>query len=258
LTAIANAAKAIEFTYRVSANAFTTCREGIVALNANSTQFLIGKDFVFSAETKPLSEFDFDEIIQDQKSLTSDQLDLPAGNSFDWLKATLSIEISVDKALKSNAGSMLALKSRLDSVLRWGHAVQDMSPVMILFNSQGLTGEVFGNYPFSNISIPEGQLVYYCQNALKTGKDPEIGWSVLIRDLAASYNEGNMGQPIPSSEEDWCKQGGQAIGACPGLITEFQLRSPVPILKNFPPGSIIRNAAGSEVSQIPTLPAQVL
>jgi hypothetical protein len=258
LTATANAAKAIELTYRVSANAFTTCREGIIALNANSTQFLIGKDIVFSAETKPLSEFDFDEIIQGQKSLRSNQLDLPTGNSFDWLKATLSIEISVDKALKSNASSMLALKRRLDSVLRLSHPVQDMSPVMILFNSQGLTGEVFGNYPFSNISIPEGQLVYYCQNALRTGKDPEIGWSVLIRDLAASYSQGNMGQPIPSSDEDWCKQGGQAIGACPGLITEFQLRSPVPILKNFPPGSIIRNAAGSEVSQIPTLPGLVL
>jgi hypothetical protein len=260
-TAIANATHAIDFTYQITANAFSVCREGIVPLDSNMSRFLISKKLIFAPHNKPLSEFDFDEA---PKGETKRAGLLTNFDSSDWLKDGSPISMDIDDLLKRKDRDASILEAKLRVILPVPSAKSAVSPTLIVFDSQMMVARglpqpmLFNSYPFSNIFIPSGQLIYYCQDALRTGAKPEVTWSVLVRDLAASWLEGNAGEPVASSDQDWCKQKGQAVGACPGLITEFQLRSPLPVLKGTKPGSIVRNQVGQAASQIPPLAPEVL
>jgi len=251
--AIVNATRAISLTYQMTANAFSVCREGIVPLDAKLSQFLISKKFIFTPHDQPLSEFDFEEAPDKEKA--------PSG---DWLKEGLAVSLDVDDLMKAKDREHSILQAKVNLVLQQQVKESAMSATLIVFDSQMLLSPaqakplLFSSYPFSNVPLPKGQLIYYCQDAMRTGLKPQVTWSVLIRNLAASWLEGNAGEPMPSADEDWCKQRGQAVGACPGLITEFQLRSPLPVLEGIRPGSIIRNQVGQSASQIPPLAPEVL
>jgi hypothetical protein len=257
--AIANATHSIDFTYQITANAFSVCRDGIVPLDSNMSRFLISKKLIFAPHNTPLSEFDFDETSaseRESKGLVS--------NSSDWLKEGSPISTEIDDLLKRKDRDASILQAKLRVILPALTTDSAIAPTLIVFDSQMMVAHglpqpmLFNTYPFSNIFIPSGQLIYYCQDAFRTGAKPEVTWSVLIRDLAASWLEGNAGEPVTAADQDWCKQKGQAVGACPGLITEFQLRSPLPVLKGTKAGSIVRNHVGQEASQIPPLAAEVL
>jgi hypothetical protein len=251
--AIANATHAIDLTYQITANAFSVCREGIVPLDAKLSQFLISKKLIFTTHDQPLSEFDLEEAPGK-----------PAAPSADWLKEKFVVSVDVDDVLKAKGHEASILQAKLKVILQQQLPDSAMSATLIVLDSQMLTAPglarplLLASYPFSNVLLPGGQLIYYCQDAWRTGQSPQVTWSVLVRNLAASWLEGNAAEPITSTDADWCKQRGQAVGACPGLITEFQLRSPLPVLQGIRPGSIIRNQVGQSASQIPPLAPEAL
>ncbi len=117
----------------------------------------------------------------------------------------------------------------------------------------------FKNYAFGNIRIPAGQMMYYCANAVKTGAEPKVGWSVVIRDLISSRSEGSMGEPVPVPDGDWRDPGKGRAGECPGLAAEFQLRTPLPATDLGQSGSYLTNPLnGQQIPQIPPLPSEML
>jgi hypothetical protein len=269
-----NAQSAINFTYNITANAFTVCRNGLVALDDKTHGFVIGKKFLFVPISKPLSEFDFDEATNrtveeagrnpNDPILADLRLSLPENNSADWLKENLKVGIDLDSSLKNTTTSLQQIEPILRAVLKQPPQGDEIAPTIVVLDSQMVLGKapssplMVNSYPFAGTILPAGQRVYFCQDALRTGKAPKISWSVVVKDLAANYLEGNFGEPVRSSEEDWCRRKGQALGACPGLISEFQLRSPLPVLKGLRCGSIVRNEAGREVFQVPPLPVDTL
>lgn len=116
----------------------------------------------------------------------------------------------------------------------------------------------FKDYAFSNIRIPAGQMMYYCANAVKTGAAPRVSWSVAIRDLISSRNEGSMGEPVALPDGDWRAVTARS-GECPGLAGEFQLRTPLPITDLGQSGSYLTNPlTGQQIPQIPPLPSEML
>jgi len=259
LSAIAanNAGRAADFTYSLSANAFSLCRDGLFLLRGNPDKFLIGQKYIFVPERKPISEFDFDDAAT--AFLENPNTVLPSP----WLNRDMTCRIEVDALLASNDPASNNLKTSVQNLIAQT-PVQELHPTVVVYDSQTVAPRgnarplTFVGFPSFNVGIPKGQMFYYCPNAIVTGSKPEISWSVAIRDLAASRLEGNLAQPIRSQDEGWCKQQGQAIGVSPGLSCEFQLRTPVPVLKDFPVGSVVRNRSGQSAIQIPPLPLQVL
>jgi hypothetical protein len=259
LTAIAasNAGRAADFTYALCANAFSLCRDGLYLLRGSPDKYLIGQKYVFVPEHKPISEFDFDDAATALLKNPAALLSSP------WLYRDMTFRLEVDELLASHDAAFSNLKTSVQNIIAQTPA-QELHPTIVVYDSQSMAArgnarpKLFVGFPSFNVGIPKGQMFYYCPNALTTGANPDISWSVVIRDLAASRLEGNLAQPIRSQDEGWCKQQGQAIGVSPGLSCEFQLRTPLPVLKDFPVGSVVRNRAGQSAIQIPPLPLQVL
>jgi hypothetical protein len=245
--AIINSKKAAEATYRITANAFNLCRNGIRLVGTETKKrYLIGNELLFTPCNQPLSEFDFDDAV-DPTNLKSPSI---------WLSSSYPITID----LRTKAGSGNAFKD----LLKTQPVTNTVRPELIVFDSQTLLPKrtaapiVLSRMPFFNGGVPSGQLLYYCQDAVSSGFAPAVNWSVLIRDVGNSHLQGNLSEPLSSPDQDWCKQYDQALGVCPGLLSEFQLRMPMPVLKDFPPGSVVRNEAGQKASQIPPVPEQTL
>ncbi|MCC7530944.1 MAG: hypothetical protein IT342_20660 [Candidatus Melainabacteria bacterium] len=117
----------------------------------------------------------------------------------------------------------------------------------------------FRDYAFGNIRIPAGQMMFYCANAVKTGTEPKVSWSVAIRDLISSRSEGSMGEPVPVPDGDWRAPANGRDGECPGLAGEFQLRTPLPVTDLGQSGSYLTNPlTGQQIPQIPPLPSEML
>ncbi len=142
-------------------------------------------------------------------------------------------------------------------------------PGMIILDSRTLAqsspgaprATAYPDYVFSNIPIPPGELLYYCQNAAETGDKPKVSWSVLLRDLVASKGVGTgdeaVGNPILSQQRQWCHNKDDA--ECPGLSCEFQVRGPLPVLDKSFVDSYLKNAKmDNQVPQIPPVPSDML
>jgi hypothetical protein len=218
---------------------------------------LVGEKYIFVPEHKPISEFDFDDAATALLKNPDTVLNSP------WLLRQMKFRIEVDELLASNDPVTNNLRTSIQNLLAQKPA-QEEHPMVVVYDSQSLAARgnarplPFVGFPSFNVGVPKGQMLYYCPDALTTGSNPDISWSVVIRDLAASRLEGNLAQPIRSQDESWCKQQGQAIGISPGLSCEFQLRTPLPVLKDFSVGSVVRNRSGQSVIQIPPLPLQIL
>jgi hypothetical protein len=145
-------------------------------------------------------------------------------------------------------------------------------PVSVFLTSIGLAPAdkrppkplALANYPFDNIKLPNGQLLYYCQDALSTGAtaDSTVSWSVLLRDFVASRAQSGKGRetgvPMQSAHSGWCKQE-SANDLCPGLAAEFQLRTPLPKLGQATEGSYLTNPTNNaQIPQIPPVPSDLL
>jgi hypothetical protein len=259
LIACENANRVADATYELTAHLFTMSKDGLSQLNLPEKHYIVGKKFFFDPVDRPVSESDFIEAA----SVRHGQ-EAKLKNLSPWLIKNMSVLKDLDSALAQSEPSFKEMIGKSMSTKNINEAAGAMLPTTIVFNSDCLLpGRLIKpyacqSYPFANSGIPNGQLFYYCQNALETGNNPHVLWSVLARDVVAVKGRNIFGHPLRANETDWCNQKGQLSGMCPGLACEFQVRSPLPDLSNFAIGSYIRNSSEHLVPQVPPVPAETI
>jgi hypothetical protein len=259
LIAIENAGKAANATYELTAHLFTMCKEGLSRLASPQEHYLIGKKFLFTPVARAVCDSDF----TDAAKVRHGEEDL-LKNISPWLKKNLTVLKELELGLAQSDPTYNAMIRRVMSIDKVKTAKSCMQPETIVFYSDSLiTGNSFcphayPNYPFFNSVIPNGQLFYYCQQAVKTGANPSVSWSALARDVVGFRSRGVSGMPLKANDKNWCNQKGDFAGLCPGLACEFQLRTPIPELDNISLGSYIRNSSKHLVPQLPPVPAEML
>lgn len=125
--------------------------------------------------------------------------------------------------------------------------------------------KAFTKYPFANIKLPQSEVLYYCQTAVKTGSTTKVGWSVLARDflanrgrLSGEQNQPFVGLPVLAENSSWFS--GQNFGiSSPGLGCEFQIRTPLPLIENSFENAYLQNAeSGQRMPLIPLVTPDML
>lgn len=257
--AIENATKTADETYELTAHLFSMCREGLIKLPSSKEHYVIGKKFLFTPLSTAVSELDF---IEADRARHGPEARLAKISP--WFKKDLALMKELDLGLAQNDPIYKAMLGKVMSIQNLENSQRSMQPVTFVFNSHSLvhgnssSPATYSDYPFVNTVIPSGQLFYYCQQAVTTGANPKVSWSVLARDVVAFKLKGVSGQPIKANDLNWCHQRGEAGAVCPGLACEFQLRAPLPQLDSVSLGSYIRNRAHHLVPQLPPVPAEML
>jgi len=284
--ATANASRTATSTFELCTHAFRLC-QGIRRLESPAHCFLIGNKYIFIANTVPLQESDFldasgSQNTASQSGTTGDGATATggtgAGNTIRaaaqkpaWFATNLETVVSAETAFGGNTENVMVEGKPLRQVLREPTINPQFPFGVVILDSRTLSKSVAGQpapdgyreYPFSNIAVPPGESLYYCENAIKTGAHPEVAWSVLLRDLVATNTVattsegGSYGSPIPSQERDWCTM--HEGGPCPGLACELQIRCPLPMLKDLTEDSYLKNpSTNAQIPQIPPVPPDML
>jgi hypothetical protein len=268
IQATVNATKVSNSTFDLGAHAFKFCRSGLFRIDAPRKGFLVGIKYVFFPCTEPLTEADFTSL----ESLKA--LDTPLKKELEpqspWFAKTLDSVFTVQTAFPGPLYDQVKVEGRtLTQLMQNPPVCSSPSRGMIVLDSSTInaaaegkpTTRAFRQYAFSNIPIPPGQLLYYCQNAAQTGDAPRVSWSMLLRDLVASKasNTGDepVGNPIASQERNWCSN--KDTQKCPGLACEIQIRCPLPVLNKMVEDAYLKNPmTNAQVPQIPPVPPDML
>jgi hypothetical protein len=251
-----NARRAIDATCDLAGHVLRICGNGIIALDGEPEGYLLSRKTCFIPKRKPLTEFDFLEAVKEHGPNNQPQLT--------WLRRGMTVFRDLSDLERDGDPNANELASRSRNAALRPVVPAAFKPVFVVLDSQsvkaGRSGKpkVYLSDPFLNIFIPKGQFIYYCQNAVETGSKPPVTWSVLLKDLVASKYGANLGAPVNSLEPDWCKRQEDAIGVCPGLACEFQLRTPLPKVLEPLPDTYVTNEAGGQIPQIPPVPPEML
>ena len=127
---------------------------------------------------------------------------------------------------------------------------------------------LYGSYPFTNMPLPIGQLLYYCAKAANSGKQPTVCWSVLARDFVAVQGQLSnnnsasefVGTPREANESNWFKPSDFGLfQKSPGLACEFQIRTPLPVFEHPIEDSHLTNPVNNtQTAEIPPVPPDML
>jgi hypothetical protein len=229
-------------TYDLTAGMNDFARDGLFRTNMPDG-FLLRNNIVFAPKTAPASEDDLyaaDAKTDDPGSWMSDH--------FNVMQSTIS--------------STMVAGQPLNAVASW-RSHEMARPAFIIFDSRQLTADgsaapvVTDASPFAGSGLAAGQSVYYACDAVVTGGQPKVGWSVLARDLLSARTQ-ILELPVASVLK-W-RAAEEFVSVCPNLAAEIQVRSPVPLIPNLPVGSSLTSSqAGHEhVLQIPPMPASML
>jgi len=274
--ATTNANRAATATFELCTHAFKLC-QGIRRLDSPPHSFLIGNKYIFIANTVPLQESDFLKATASigstaQPGTTSDGTSPQSyDNATPWFGTNLATIVSAETAFGGTIDKVTVGGKPLSQVLKEPLVNSPFPFGIVILDSRTLgksasgqpASQGYSEYPFANVAIPPGESLYYCENAIKTGNQPEVAWSVLLRDLVASYSPGTAtgapayGSPISSPEHDWCSV--HEGGPCPGLACELQIRCPLPILNDLTEDSYLKNpSTNGQIPQIPPVPPDML
>ncbi len=285
-----NANKVGITTYDLCTHSNQILVNGLARTQSPSRGFLLGGRFVFLPQPVPIQEEEF--LLSDQErqqKLESVPTKPVKGDlNFDWTDPDMRLVAEGNDLLET--GSKTIFVEGLPLKLYWlqTREIPRWTKVTFVIDSTRLVESeesrrehaagaqkagtekappagaqpaltAFKDYAFSNIRMPAGQLMYYCADAVKTGNQPQVAWSVAVRDLVSSHSEGSMGEPVAVPDGDWRDPAKGRNGECPGLAGEFQLRTPLPITDLGQSGSYLTNPlTGQQIPQIPPLPSEML
>lgn len=248
---LSNASKVASTTFEICQRSSSLCRDGLYRTDKPRHAYLLGTKMIFFPLVKPIQEAEFYEYARDEKSGVEQ-----AGDAVPrWSKKNLSVLMDVKDVFKSDQPTV---DGQPFSAVLNQQKPQSLLPLTVILDGRSPPRvQSFASYPFSNLRIPAGQLFYYCQSAAKTGSNPEVNWSVTVRDFVATRSDSSPGDPLQSHDDEWCKTAGQDF--CPGIAGEFQLRTPLPDLSDFKWGASLTNPMTEDkVPQVPPVPADML
>jgi hypothetical protein len=242
-----NADRAAASTYDLCANAQRFGHDGLFYVEAPVHGFLINKSLVFIPEDMAASEADIykSSILPTTRRHQS------------WCNASFSTLAKAPDGLIVEGRTLAELKAETAKKA-------SARPVFAVLDTAQLKADnpqlrLLERSPFGAVGVPRGQLAYYAADTLVTGKDINVGWSLLLRDLVAFQGSEGLGEPVASTEPRWCQ--GQEIGmtTCPGLAVELQVRAPTPLMSDLPTvADLVNPISGASAVQIPPMPAQML
>jgi hypothetical protein len=264
--------------------------------------YLLGKRYIFCPMTESLQENDiFDEAAKAFESaagaIADSQSPAPATappnagkERSPWLAKKVNIFSTVKQLTNMPATQIMVegrslsdLKAEAPPVLKAEPAILVYTPRLLL-NGPDKSPLYFRDYPFKGLTVPESQLVYYCQNgyrseAAKPNQEAgasRVAWSILVRDLVVNRginsSHQRLGLPLIPAMTGWCKRAlnisdktepratqssaNDQDETCPGLAGEWQLRSPVMFLNDSESGilkgtTLSDPESGQRVPQIP-------
>lgn len=222
-SARANALSVSAKSFALGAHLFNLAAKGINRLDDKEPAFLLGKRFVFKPLVKSLSE---DDLIDE------------SDKSSPWLAKKLNVFGSVKSFYNRPETKIMVEGKSLSDLKAQAAFTNPARPYTVVFSSLSLDGKsklpplTFAQYPFINLSLPEHQIVYYCQDALSTGSQNQVIWSSLLRDFVAK-REQSQTSTFGNSATGWCKQAANLPENmfdnidCPPLAAEWQLRAPL-------------------------------
>jgi hypothetical protein len=223
---------------------------GLTRENQIDGVYLLSKRWIFVAHPAPVLEEDI---------LAAASSALPATEKLsEWLSREFKVwqECSAPKTLvkvepQGLAGSKAAPPSA--------------EPTVVILDSEAVERggaaalKVYRRAAFSNVGIPAGQLFYYAENALQSGAQVKLSWSVVGRDLVAVRSDRFRGDAQASSELNWCRQGDVPQTACPGLACEFQVCAPLPVDPGFETDIYLTNPSNLErMPLVPPVPSGMI
>ncbi|MBK9619018.1 MAG: hypothetical protein IPO31_07500 [Candidatus Obscuribacter sp.] len=266
-----NAYQAATKSFMCGAQLIKVADSGINRPDGDPNAFVLGKRFIFKPQIEELSETAIYEKAQEL-------IDSPnADPGSPWLAQKLTI-FGSSKTIYQKPDTQVMVDGQALSELRAQELNNRATPAVVVLDSAALKENskapgilVFGKSPFSTIPIKNGQLVYYCQDALSTGQLPvQVRWSVLARDCTTQIGK-NAKDSGQSSRMDnsanlldpgWCKRADNfdittmPDTTCPTLAGEWQLRAPlVPAdssMQKVLKGATLTNPEnGQRVPQVP-------
>ncbi len=254
--AMHNAEQVAVSSFDLCARANTILKEGLFRIDRQGNAFLLGGRTVFAPQIRPVLESEFHDAAS-RPSPNNENARSP------WLRKGFNVVSDLNTMFPDT--STLSVEGRkLSAILTETDSLPRATQATIVIDSRlGLSNTSrrpklydFEKYPFTDMPLPEGRLLFYSKGALTTGEQPAVSWSVLIRNLVDVKNSRTVrGQPVPV--HDWCNQ--SEPGGCPDLAAEIQIRTPLPVIKDLPPGAIVSNPiSGLRVPQIPPLPPEML
>lgn len=249
---LSNASHVASTTFEICQRSSSLCRDGLYRTDKPPGAYILGTKMIFLPLVKPIQESEFYEFARDEKRQES-------SSSIDvhWSKRNLNVLLDIKEAFKLIPDKPTIDGRPLDAVLDQVRPQRVVPLTVILDGKSPPRVQSYETYPFSNLRIPAGQLFYYCRTAARTGSNPEVNWSVTIRDFVATRSDQAGGEPVPSHDAEWCKSEGH--DACPGLACELQLRTPLPDLSDLKWGASLTNPVTEEkVQQVPPVPADML
>lgn len=252
-------------TFDLCTRANATMREGLFRVSPTERRqgnllFLIGTRTVFAPYSRPVLESEFyDAVSQEARSDTSSSAETSRSP---WLRKDFSVVANIETMFPDTSHLTVEGKN-LSVALSETDVLPKASRATIVLDSRLALGSTkrtrlldFEGYPFIDMPLPEGKLIYYSKSALKTGSAPVVSWSVLIRNMV-NIRDSRAQRAQPVSLSEWCKQ--SEPGGCPDLAAEIQIRTPLPAIKDMPPGAIVSNPiSGLRAQQIPPLPPEML
>lgn len=278
----ANALSVATASYECGAHLFKIAGQGVHKLDQRNNAFVLGKHFIFIPQNQALSE---SELLEQAELLSADNTNQAQPIS-PWLSSKLRVFGSA-KNLLQKTDTQISVEGR--ALSDW-QAQEDLAralPCTVVLDSRAfapvsikgklftMPNLVFANDPFNGppMSLQEGQLVYYNQNALQSGREKEVLWSTIARDNKARYG---LSKEILSSPSNpaWCKQAinfsrvledlqGETELECPRLEGQWQVRAPiVPAEKSMQ--TLIEGATltdprtGQRVPQIPPVGTELM
>lgn len=237
-TVLSNAESAAQASFDLCANMLNYAGEGLFRAR-DGKSFLLGGVYIFHPISHSVTE---DEIYKgtNEKSL--------------WISPLLNV--------LEAAPEREALEAKVERNQSASSEENRAMPRFAIFDSRELIATnpqllVLDRSPFGDTGVPVGQLAYYAPNALITGDNPPVGWSLLVRDAIANRTMG--GAPLRSRFSQWCLGQSHALSECPGMAVELLVRSPAPIMPELPVGSYVVSPQNHDrVSQIPPTPPDML
>lgn len=251
-----NAEQVALSSFDICSKANTLLREGLYRIDRQGNAFLLGGRTVFTPQIRPLLESEFHEAAKNQGQ-TNENWRSP------WLRKGFNVLGDIHTLFPDESSISIEGK-KLSSILTETDSLpRAMQATIVLDSRLGLSNATrrpklydYERYPFGDMPIPAGRLIYFSKGAFISGSQPEVSWSVLIRNMIdIKDSRAVRGQPVPV--RDWCNQ--SEPGGCPDLAAEIQIRTPLPVVKDLPPGAIISNPiTGLRAPQIPPLPPEML
>lgn len=247
--ALRNADGAWLSTWDIGSKLSFYTRTGLHRVESPCSGYLLGLKQVFTPQRVPISEEAIYEKPMDQRQPP------PQSEAF-WMTPGLQVLQPADDGFIIEGLPLSEVRQRFRAPDRAQPAFLAWTSSQLI-SDQKLEFRSLRQSPFENSGIGKAQLLYLAADAIRSGQNPEVTWTLLIRDQVA-HKGGSLGDPV-RGHQGWCAENSLSFEECPGLACEIQVRAPLPLLPDLPAGPSVISPRGEErTALIPPTPLSML